>query len=191
MNDRPDFDNPFILQAADVDSDDIDQEIALLELQGIKVNRRIVRMRMMQRTEALFQGEPGLIVQAIDTRPMPSDETVDQLIAWAIQQSAAVSRLVLDFLAEPDEDRLEEVVQFLRAAGLAQGSTKAPRGNLTETMMHYIAEKPRSKEDLYAYARTMHNTKRPEATVRQFLRRAVRINQLVANTDGTYSIKEA
>jgi hypothetical protein len=189
MNDQL-FDNPFVLQSATVDQDDIDQEIALLELQGITVNRRIVRMRMMQRTEGLFQGEPGLIAQPMEVRSLPSDETVDDLLDWAIEQSAEITRLVLDFLAEPDDDRLENVVQQLSAAGLIKGSTKGPRGNLTETMLHYIAEKPRSKEDLYAYARTMHNTRRPEATVRQFLRRAVRSNQL-AEIDGLYHVQEA
>lgn len=190
MSQLPDYDNPFVLQAAEVDREDIDQEIALLELQGITVNRRIVRMRMMQRTEALFQGEPGLIVQPMNVRSLPSDETIDQLLEWAIEQSREVTKLVLDFLAEPDDNTLEDVVKQLAAHGLIQGSTKAPKGNLTETMLAYIAEKPRTKEDLYAYARTMHNTKRPEATVRQFLRRTTRNNQLV-EIDGLYTIKEA
>lgn len=191
MNDYSSFDNPFILQAPTVDKDDIDQEMELLKLQGVRVSRRIVTLRLSQNAEATFQGDPGSIASPITTRSLPPHEVVNQLIEWAIEQSAEVSRAVLDFLAEPDDDQLDDLVARLKKSGaIARKSPpKAKNGMLSQVLFTYISEKARTREELYAYARTLHQAERPEAAVRQYLRRAVREETLTL-TEGYYYVNQ-
>jgi len=186
MNDQP-FDNPFILQASIVDNDDIDQEMALLKLEGITASRRIVSMKLMQKSEALFQGDPGAMASPIITRTLPPAEVVQMLISWATQQDNDIAQAILDFLVEPDEEELETLVKLLKRQGLAHKTKPAAKAVLSDTLTAYLSKRPRSKEELYDYTRTMHTANRPEAAVRQYLRRATRSGLLI-ETNGLYSV---
>jgi hypothetical protein len=179
------YDNPFILQAAEVDRQDVDQEMELLRLMGLKPNRRIVTARLSQVTEGIFQGDPGSLASPIVTRTLPPVQVVQQLIAWAIDQSDEISKIILDFIVEPDDDQLEGIINQLSDAGLLKSKKQktAGKGILSETLTAYIAERPRTKEELYDYARVIHQAKRPEAAVRQYLRRAVSNGQLICTND--------
>lgn len=186
MQSSTDFNSPFVLQSSVVESADIDQEVALLQLQGIKVSRRIVRLRLAQDTQLVFQGDPGSIAQPIDVRQLPPREVIERLIEWAIEQSNELSREVLDFLAEPDEDRLTSIIKKLPPP--AETPEKRNPGTLSHTLTLYLEKAPRTKEELYSYTRTLHQAARPEAAVRQYLRRAERAGELSLGDDGRYHI---
>lgn len=185
MSDLQGFDNPFVLQASVVEKEDVDQEMALLKLQGITASRHIVMMKLMQKSEALFQGDPGAIAQPIISRTLPPSEVVQMLINWAVHQNQEISRAVLDFLEEPNDDELETLVSLLQSAGLARKVKPSSNGRLSDTLTAYLLKKPSTKEELYEYTRTIHQATRPEAAVRQYLRRAVS-NGLLVEIDCRY-----
>ena len=183
------YDNPFILQSVEIDRDDIDQEMALLRLMGLKPNRRIVTAKLSLNAEALFQGDPGNIASTIVNRSLPPVEVVQRLIEWSIDQSDDIGKLILDFLAEPDDDRLDEVIDQLKSTGIIRGKVvSSGRGLLSETLTIYLSERPRSKDELYEYARVIHSAKRPEAAVRQYLRRALKQGQLRLSSEQKYEV---
>lgn len=189
MNDYS-YDNPFVLQATVVENADVEQEVALLELQGFKVSRHIVRLRLAQENRGLvFQGDPGSMAEPIAVNRMAPRAVVEQLIEWATEQDHDLARQVLDFIAEPDEELLNAIVLRLKRAKLVSTDqpTDRPAGTLSAVLTTYIRQKPRTKEELYDYARTLHQAERPEAAVRQFLRRAVRTNVLKLENE-LYSI---
>jgi hypothetical protein len=186
------FDEPFRLQSPVVDREDVEQEAELLKLQGITPNRRIIRMRLTQHSgELLFQGDPGTLAQPIASTTVPPVAVVEMLVSWAIQQSDEVATAILGFLDEPSDAHLDKVVTKLKKAGLVTTPAKGSknRGSLAEALARYLAQGPRSKDDLYAYARTIHHAERPEAAVRQFLRRGLKNGTLVA-TDNLYHLVE-
>jgi hypothetical protein len=177
------YDEPFILQARVVDKEDVEQEAHLLRLQGIEPNRRIIRMKLSQ-GEPTFSGDPGALATPIATTRIPPTVVIEMLLSWALQhRDELVTFQVLDFLDEPDEVKLDLLVRQLK------GEKEKPvkERSLSEALYAFILQSPgRNIEDIYEFARTIHQSKRPEAAVRQFLRRAVREGRVIKDVD-TYT----
>ena len=151
------------LQLPTVDAGDIEQEAALLRLQGITPSKLILRKRL-QPTELTFSGD------LIDASPLnfarviPSQETLESIIDWARPQAAPVQDLIWQFLEDP-EANLESTLKKLKLTP-AKASSSTP---LATILMNAL---PATKEDLsQLVAQVSPTTKRPEATVRQFIRR--------------------
>lgn len=159
-----------VVQLPVVDRDDINQEAALLELQGIKPSRRLLALRMRER-ELTFSGD-------IDCQPLPTlapglpdPEVIEALIDWTLDQVDEVQAQMFEFLEDPEE-RFEETAEFLLRIHLIQPlATPAKAASNADLFRNAL---PAAKEDLYTLARLhLTTTRRPEATVRQWLRRSL------------------
>lgn len=184
------FDDPFILQARIVDQEDVNQEAALLRLQGIMPNRRIIRLKMSQ-GEPTFSGDPGSLAQPISTVKIAPMEVIEMIISWALQQVPELAKEILDFLDEPSETVLQALIERVRQdiPGGSVKRTSAAPGSLSAVIFKYLQE-PKHIDELYELARGIHTAERPEAAVRQYLRRAVRAGKVTKSGD-TYVATQA
>jgi len=179
-----------------VSSEDVDQEVALLQLQGHpKVSRSIVYRRLQGQSReylvGLLRGEDDEALSSNYRQvepppdPLPPTEVLHKLFRWTFQQPEELQQAVFDFL--DGHLTFEEVVAKLRELGFSFPSlaptTQPKAASLAEVLLRSA---PLSHEDALQIARNLHPSKRPEAAARQALRRLVRNGSLTKlQSEGT------
>jgi hypothetical protein len=162
--------------------EDIKQEAELLKLRGKTPSLRILRKKF-NRFEALLAGMDedlkGAEPPPWDLAPMPPQEVIDQLIDWAMNQSEVISMIIFDFLEEPSDESLTTTISILKENGVDLFTKKVVRKSLTTIIIEAINQEPRDIYDLYELARKELQSERPEAAVRQILRRLQRAGQVI------------
>ena len=115
-----------------------------------------------------------------------SYEATAKLIDWALTQSIRVQVLVFEFLENPDPD-ITHIVEQLTAQGVTIQKTPVTSKSMTATSV-ILQSLPATYESLVEAIRhwAAGTTKRPEATVRQVLRRLIRTGKVTAHQDGLY-----
>ena len=152
-----------ILQLPQVDREDVEQEAALLRLQGITPNKAILAKRL-QPHELTFSGDLEEALPLISPRIIPSTDTIEAIVDWALTQSSSVQSTIWDFFQDP-EDRIDATLKALHLQE-TYINKKIP---MTKLLLQAL---PCTKEALVeVVVQASPNTKRPEASVRQFLRR--------------------
>lgn len=173
-----------------VEKEDIDQEIELLKLEG-KVPSRAVLYKKFSRYEGvLFDsiGSPDLSGQPPWASAQYSSlETINRIVDWSLVQSDMVQSLVLEFL--DSEIEVDEVITILVKEGVITKPKKYPKLptiTLTDEILALFSERREIHiYDLYEMAREFNSSsKRPEAAVRQIIRRLVRSG--VITKEGAY-----
>lgn len=154
--------------------DDVDQEMAILELLGVKGNRSLVRKRLriqlgrvLTYDDAPLESRP---VQWADYNRIDPEATA-RLVAWALDQIESVQQIIWDFLHDPSE-KLEDTLLRLQELGYAEVQDNRPQVmTLKEMMMKAL---PATLDDLIELVQIASpETRRPAATVRQFIRRHI------------------
>lgn len=185
MHDSPEV-HP--LQFAVVDEDDVRQEAELLRLLGKVPNKRIIRSRLQGQQRSLLSGElpeESIPIGFLTQTPTPSDETIEALVDWALTQVAPVQEAFFTFLEDP-ETHLLETLQLLRKYEVLQSQNVQPTKSVSLSSI-FTSALPATKEQLYELARSIQDrTERPEATVRQWLRRNLRNGLLEQDGEGRY-----
>lgn len=167
-----------ILSAPRVDPDDIEQEYQLLLLQGKKPSRRILFHRALRYESLLFDFTAelsGASEISWAESPIPSAEVYERLTSWALAQSEVIQNSVFDFLEEPSEDKLNRLFKDLRIKEPEQ--PKPNKTSLSDAILNYCTE-PRSLPELYQLSRRLIFSERPEAAVRQTVRRLLKNGKL-------------
>lgn len=173
--------NPELTQDLDlppVEADDIDQEAALLRLQGKKPKRSFIAKRLAHR-EAIFGEVPMGATPLWDQDPIPDPKVTETLIDWAFTQSEAVAAATFDFLDYPTDEGLEELLVFLGNEGIQVFELSVPKErSLTQMVLDTLQAHPTSIDELNRLARQFYPSARPEAAVRQVIRRLSRSGRL-------------
>lgn len=181
-------DEQVILVVPPVADEDLAQEAALLRLCGKTPSLSILRRRAQRYEALLFADELPAHATEMDwgSDPIPSMQTLEQLTGWALHQSAQVAEMVFNFLEQPTDHTLTEVLKELRDQGVVQPADPSPQptgnGSLTEAILNLLRHRPHSQDELYSFARDSIISKRPEAAVRQILRRLIRAGQVTKET---------
>ena len=113
---------------------------------------------------------------------------------WALTQSDEVRDEILDFIENPTNDRVDEILKRLvdlsvlsEEAIEAHRSTLRPKGSIADMVLRELsATGPRTKQELYQIEANL-TSKRPRAAIRQTLRRLVKQGQVEKHND-TYRI---
>ncbi len=160
--------------------DDVDQEMELLRLEGKVPNRSIILKKML-RYDALLYDFSNPAIDSCDvlwpgnSESQANLEAIEILVDWALTQSDQISKLIFDFLS--DDITIDDVMKELKDHRIVR-STKTseyqPRTTLTEVILNHLDEHEMSIYSLYDLGRNfLHNSRRPEAAVRQILRRLI------------------
>lgn len=195
-----------------IEYDDIKQEVELLKLQGHeRVNRRFVRQRLLaKQREFLFWDELMDLEGIVNLRVLMSGgsreavlspDQYSHIMTWAAEKGDEILDRVGDFLEEPSEEALVELLSFLTATGVIQPVTKhilpersAPdplpghhATSLTSLFLRAFKQQDQeiSVDYFYQVARQEHQSKRPEAATRQILRRLTRDGTLLKTDDAS------
>lgn len=192
---------------SDIEKEDVEQEYAILawKFRGTdKVpSRKLIYWRMKSKArEYLYWDEVPVgssYINPVDEELTPSVEVIEALVAWASKQELRIRDKVLEFLDNPSDSDLHHLLTLLRQAGLLaadfspQGEPKAPRsigsrkGTLVQLVLKAL-ELPTTKADLYNMARQLVHSRRPEAALRQTLRRLLE-EKLIIETDTDVYVK--
>lgn len=182
MTDRPDQSRT-VFSAPAVDPEDIEQEYQLLILQGKTPSRRILYQRALRYEAMIFdftEDPAGITDMTWSETPTTPVEVYQQLTNWALAQSEVIQNAVLDFLEDPTEKALTDLMADLN---LKEEAPKTQELSLTSAILTYC-QTPRTLPDLYQLARNLlPNSERPEAAVRQITRRLIKSNKLEKTAD--------
>lgn len=173
------------LQFPSIDRDDIRQEAALLQWQGITPSLSIIRKRLEGQDRYLLASgfsDNAVTVEAVALKPPPPPEVVESLVDWALAQSDEVQSRFFSFLGNP-EGELEDTLRFLEEKELLR-STSVPVVKAVPMAQIMLSSLPATKEELYDVIRTATDNERPESTVRQWLRRGLRNGLLHTDEQG-------
>lgn len=175
----------YIIQPPDYDEEDLQQEAALLRLEGIKPSMTLLRKKAKIYTEYLFSGDVPLATPLFRS-PTPPLDVIEALILWASQQDPEVNRLIINFLDDPGEEVLNQTLKELSRRGLLAKSTMPTTCEMSLSKLIFeFLETPREIEEIYEFVRSIgHVSKRPEAAVRQILRRFVQKGDVVKTEAG-------
>lgn len=180
------------LIAPAVDLNDIEQEAALLELQGKVPNRSILRRKAMRFGAYLFSGTDELAsASPINWGGGPEHHlgATNSLVDWARSQSTNIANLIYQFLEDPSDKVLTETIEKLRSLGaIPAGSEPLPqeRESLPRTIHRMIQTRIHTKEELQQYVRSIHPSARPEAALRQAIRRLIREGKIQEVAENEY-----
>jgi hypothetical protein len=153
-------------------TEDVNQEIWLLQQSGKNPRRDLVRKRLESRlVEGIFSDIPdGIDVQLpwLDYRPI-SLESIEFLVEWSLSQVKEVQQIIWNFLEDP-EDQLQPTLELLMELGIIE---EIPQPKPQVTIKDLILKSlPATFDDLVQLVLMVSpNTRRPEATIRQFIRR--------------------
>lgn len=170
---------------------DLHQEAELLRLQGVTPNMSILRRKMSRSDASLFGDDLPITATPIDweVSPIPSQETLLAIAEWAIDQDDEVQGILFPFLEEPTQMGLDYVLGELERMKVIpkQRKHKGARSvSLASVIFSFIedAGRPVRPEELFDLARGFRLARRPEATVRQILRRYTAEGKLEVHPDG-------
>lgn len=179
-----------------VDAQDIAQEMALLVLLGKVPSKALIRRRLQGQARELLVGTlrdsdsadllEGKISGLLFCPPSPNLGAIEDLVLWALGRDSKVQDLVFSTLSGSlSPEKALEGLKSLGALAPAQPGAPATRspcfssagsGTLTALILRSL---PATKESLYSLAIREHTAKRPEAAVRQILRRLSRNGTLI------------
>lgn len=180
----PDEQEPLLLP--EVDLEDLKQESELLKLQGKQVRLEILRRRASRHeallfstwvpstARALFSGTDSRSPEEILYPPEPP--YIERIIQWTQGLSEDFQKRITEFLENPDEEQLQSLLNELSSLGLLislQEEEESP-STLASWILRTLAKAGHEGillTSLYEAARTIHLSRRPEAAVRQWLRR--------------------
>jgi hypothetical protein len=167
-----------------VSKEDIDQEVALLKLEGKTNVSRSIIYRRLSRAESIFDEVPVGATLLWQDQPITDPHVTETLVDWAMHQTSSIAEVIFDFLESPTEDQVDAVLEKLHSLGaVLEASKPAPKEiPLTQIVLEALSIRPHYKEELYALARSIQPSQRPEAAIRQMLRRLKR--QGVVNVEG-------
>lgn len=165
--------------------DDILQEAELLKLEGKTPSLRLLRKRAEAYEALLFADYlPSGATEIIWEGPqLPDFEVVEAIVNWAMEQAEATREKVLTFLEDPTEEGLKTLLPQIQL----QAPQKIKGGSLAQAILRLLSTRPHTKQELYEYARSEHQAKRPEATIRQLVRRLTREGKIQEVSHDTYS----
>lgn len=182
-----------------VTKEDLDQEMELLRLQGKNPSRSIVYKKLSRYESLLFDSIgtpdiPGAEPIPWEGEPTPTLEIMTQLISWAIQQSIQIQNVVLSFL-EGRSDESETVEKLISLGIISRQNKRLLRSggeftlSLTDIILKKLEESVQVNiKDLYRSAREFTVSKRPEAAVRQIMRRFIRLGIVTRISEDVYSL---
>jgi hypothetical protein len=169
------------LLLAEPDLSDLRQEAELLKLTGVqKPSLRLLYQRAKRQEALLFDDWLPATAQPVQWSShvaLPSSEDIQRLVSWAIEQEATISEAIFDFLEDPDDTKLPALISRLRKAGAipkAPQPKKPARHSLAGFILRRLEEGQATLDNLYEAVRLIHTSARPEAAVRQVLRRLIR-----------------
>lgn len=153
-----------------VTPEDIEQEHAIRLWLKLPSSKRVLRAKFARKGEICF-GEfpPG-------SQPLFQSESWEakvRLIAnWADDQDEEIQQLVSDFLADPTEDLVDEIISLLPSTmKIKKKKDRTRKKSLRDVLLETIRNEPQRQEDLYPIARAfLIHSERPEAAARQTLR---------------------
>lgn len=187
----------YLIQGREVDREDIDQEAAIFEWEtGKRANRALIAKHLAnQDPAATFSGDPTTVAWALPTGlNLPNPRVIQKLVDWSLEQSDRIRSVMLDFLDEPSEESLVSTLAILMDEGIIQSAIppKAEKASFADAIVRLLTTDRRiySSQELYAWARGIHSAKRPEATVRQALRRLISLGKVTKLGDSQYQITE-
>lgn len=180
--------------------DDINQEIELLKLEGIQnPSRDVIRKQHESQARSFlvddFNYHPSSIPLFSEQEHSASGrlDAIERLVEWAAKQSDEIQQALYAFLEDPTPGNYRIIFRLLQKTGLLhnQSASLAPRKEKKLTMAEMIRRalrlQERSKDELYQLARQNLITKRPEATVRQTLRRMLKANEILETIPDTFT----
>lgn len=169
----------FDLTLAPILSDDIDQELWILQQEGKNPKRSLIRKRLESKVvEGIFSDLPGNIsvrLPWVDYRPI-SLESIELLIEWSLYQVKEVQQVIWRFLENP-EDQLQSTLESLKELGIIEDLPKPkPQVTIKDLILKSL---PATFDELVQLVVMVSpNTRRPEATIRQFIRRHQRLGTI-------------
>lgn len=197
MPDQQDF--VYVIQPRGVDQDDIDQEAAIFEwTTGRRANRRLIANKLQNdEPAAVFSGDPTSVAVPVPTGVnIPNPRVIEQIVTWSLEQSDLIRKAIFEFLEEPTDDNLSNTLTFLIDQGIIEAvatGEKPKKVGFIDALVRLMKteRRPYTSGELYAWARTIHSAKRPEATVRQALRRLISDGKVVKTNDSYQLTEEA
>lgn len=165
-----------------IDSEDVKQECDLRQWQGLRTSQRVVERRMAAQTGMvpLYMGESGSSPWGEEEVPSPA--VVTRLMDWALTQTTEVQALIWQFLDSPSR-RLQPTIVALREQGIIQERPRTDRHVSLGSLL--LRSLPATFEELVEVVQSNHSAKRPQATVRQFIRRSTRTG-MIREEQGVY-----
>lgn len=168
-----------------VDAEDVKQEMDLRRWQGLRASRRVIEQRMIAETgmTPLYVGENGSSPwDAGDAIPSPM--AVQRIVDWALSQTGDIQSLIWKFLDAPSQ-KLEPTLHALRARGVIH-ETRKERAEREVTLGSLLLRAlPATFDQLVSVVQHTQSSKRPQATVRQFIRRNER-RGMIHQREGVY-----
>lgn len=169
----------YLVQPRRVDREDVEQEAQIWEFThpGKRARRSLVRKALESREPAAtFQGDPTRIGRPLwdNTPEIPNPAAIARIREWAQGKSVLLQQAIEDYLREDTDEKLETIKKLLIREGVKQDRNHtAPRMvTFHSGLMRILSDgKPHNMTELYAWARSFHQARRPEATLRQALRR--------------------
>lgn len=183
-----------------VDHEDVEQEYQLLmleyqnnPLQGTDTpSRDIIRKRLQGRMSESLVGEIPIHATALD--PGAGDEmerrveAAAQLVEWSFSQPEEAQNIIIAFLEDPTEHMLTITINRLVKKGYIEQpeepSDDRPTASLADLLRRQIEQAGTiTLQELYELARVQHVSKRPNAAVRQTVRRFERQKLVTRDLD--------
>jgi hypothetical protein len=172
MNYDNETDNEYRLDLGPISQEDIDQEAELLKLLGVPNPSKALIYRRMSRTEAIYDEIPLGAVPLFSDDPLPDPWVTESLVEFAQSNSEQVANIIFDFLSDPSEDKLPEVFAKLSDQGVQLHYLRAPKAkSLAQALHELLVQGDQQLQDLYNFAQAFQPSNRPQAAVRQILRR--------------------
>src|SRR6185369_17826584 len=173
----------------------VNQEAALWEWQhpGQRANRQLIRKSLENKVpEVTYSGDVTAVASSLPVGlNLPDAKVIEALVKWSLEQSEVVKAAMFQFLVQP-EDRLEETIAFLMSAEII--TKVAPvvaekTGFIDALVKLFESRRVIARADLMVWARTIHQAKRPEATLRQALRRLLSQGKIEKVDNDSYNWK--
>jgi hypothetical protein len=140
------------------------QDFALAKLERGIDKHRPPASAVFGRELAYGLGAPDFALPLF-SEPAYNPEAMDKLLNWMFEQEDQIQAAVIAYLEDPSDRRLKAVLKIIDVAA----ETVYPKPmTLIQLILRIL---PAKKEELYRVARDQHNAKRPEAAIRQILRR--------------------
>lgn len=178
-----------------LDDDDLHQEAEVLRLLGKTPNLSILRKKMKRNPAFLHpfdQDIPTAVPLELLTDPVPSLDVIERLTTWAMDQSADIAEMIYQFLEDPRDEVLSDVISSLTKRGTIEKTEalrpKKPLSVVSMVLQYLESRFYCTKEELYEYVRSIHVSERPEATTRQLIRRLLKEQKIKEISNGVYSL---
>jgi hypothetical protein len=190
-----DVDDRLVLTPTQVEQDDVKAEAVLRELEtGKKQSLRIIFNELASSDRTLYF---GTYHKTLDQAQLPwaddnrcSINVINRLVDWTLRQEPRTRVVVFSFLeAEDKESMLPSVFKELGLVGnTAVDVSPKGKGNKKMSMSSMMMKSlPATKEELIVMIqRVSPETKRPAATVRQWIREKTRSNKIFLGNDERY-----